>query len=125
MNHARRMVLLCLFWTMLLISACGDDGGQTTPVNSPPGNPTLTASDSAVTVSWQPAAGATSYNLYWTDNPNLALAVWNKISNVTSPYVHGNLQNGSPYLYKITAVYQSGESAPTNPVGATPNPVTP
>lgn len=75
--------------------------------------------DSQVTVSWNAVSGATSYNIYW----NIAGGVTifdNKITNVTSPYLHAGLTNETTYSYIVTAVNSVGEGSPSEEVSATP-----
>lgn len=87
-----------------------------------PGTPTgvfAVEADSQVTVSWNLVSGATSYNIYW----NIAGGVTtfdNKIANVTSPYLHSALTNGTTYSYIVTAVNSVGEGSPSEEVSATP-----
>lgn len=82
--------------------------------------------DKQITVSWSAAAGATSYNLYWSTTPGVSKASGTKKAGVTSPYVHTGLSAGATYYYVITAVNSSGESAPSSQASAatsgTPNP---
>jgi fibronectin type 3 domain-containing protein len=64
------------------------------------------------TVSWNPVSGATSYNIYWTNDPTHVMKDMGAtiISGVTSPYRHTNLAAGLTYAYVVTAVNASGES---------------
>ncbi|MBF0291299.1 MAG: leucine-rich repeat domain-containing protein [Nitrospinae bacterium] len=89
-------------------------GSATIPagVTAMPGN-------TQVTVSWNPVAGATSYNLYWSlTSPVTTTSA--QIAGVTSPYQHTGLTNGTAYHYAVTAVGPSGESPLSAEVSATP-----
>jgi hypothetical protein len=93
-----------------------------TPAVPPPGAPSLgsvTPGDRKVLLSWNPVQGGTTYNLYWSNSSGTA-ASGTKISNVTSPYQHAPLTNGTTYYYALTAVTAAGESSPSTVVGATP-----
>lgn len=56
-----------------------------------------------MTISWSPAAGATSYNIYWGTAPGIT-SVSTKITNVAPPYVQTGLTQGSTYCYRVSAV---------------------
>lgn len=95
----------------------------TNPVNGVPSAPqpiTLTPGDGQVTISFPSASGATSYNIYWSASAALTAATGTKISNVTSPYIHSGLINGSTYYYLVTAVNSYGESSSGPSYSATP-----
>ena len=91
---------LLLIWIMsCFLSACGGSGDSATPGTAPP-PPVIsktTPGDRQVTIEWSSAAGATSYNLYWSTSPGVTKATGTKISSVTSPYVHSGLTNGTTY----------------------------
>lgn len=76
--------------------------------------------DTTATLIWSPVPGAVSYNLYWSNSPDATPARANKLSGVTSPYVHTGLSNHVAYYYVYTAVTAAGESAPSNEVKVTP-----
>ena len=94
-----------------------------TPQVPAPGAPTNVAAspgDTQVTISWDPVTGADSYNLYWSTTSGVTKGTGTQITNVTSPYPHPSLTNGTPYYYVVTAVNAGGESAESVEVSTTP-----
>lgn len=92
------------------------------PAITPPGAPSLASvipGNQKTLLSWNPVAGATSYNLYWSNSSGTA-AAGTKIANVTSPYQHSGLTNDSTYYYVLRAVSAAGESSPSSVISATP-----
>jgi hypothetical protein len=87
-----------------------------------PLNPTATAGNSQVTVTWSSVTGATSYDVYFSTTSGATNTGGTRIENVNSPYVHTTLNNGSTYYYIVTARNNTGESAPSVEVSATPGP---
>ncbi len=81
---------------------------------------TVEAANHSVTLSWPGTAGATSYNLYWSNNSNPTPATATKIRNVSSPYVHEGLTNEREYYYLLTASIPEGESKPSAVTKAKP-----
>lgn len=61
-----------------------------------------------VTVSWFPAIGATSYNIYWGTTPGITTASY-KFTSATSPYIHPGLTTGNTYYYRVSTVSAQGE----------------
>lgn len=92
-----------------------------------PANVQAAAGDGQVTVSWDPSAGATSYNLYMASATGVTKANYAsqpdgmRHANATSPYIHTTLSNGKTYYFVATAVNAAGESAESSEVSATPN----
>jgi len=78
-----------------------------------------------ITISWAPVAGATSYNIYWSEFPLVDPEVDTKITGVTSPYEHTPLAPYTPIFYIVVACVGSSpyfvESDPSNEVSATPS----
>ena len=90
---------------------------------SPPAPPigvTATPGDGQVIVSWTAAAGATSYNIYWSTTSGVTKTNGTKITGVSSPYTHTSRTNGTIYYYIVTALNSWGESGESSQVSATP-----
>ena len=83
-------------------------------------SPSALAGDQQVTINWKdvvptvaltgalvdPQTGATSYTLNWGTGGNLT-----PIENVTFPYPHLSLTNGTTYYYSVSAVYTVSDAA--------------
>ena len=112
-----------LFIVYLALSACSDK--KSPPLSEFQQNKPIglssSASDSATTLSWASMADAVSYNLYWSNSPNVSQSNGNKIEGVTSPYQHTGLTNGTAYYYVLTGVNSKNEnSSDSNIVKVTP-----
>lgn len=108
----------------LLLTGCGGSGesipNQASTATLPaaataPAKPAGVSAVSGVnqaTISWNSVSGATSYNIYWTNDPTHVMKEMgaSKIAGVTSPYRHTNLTADTPYGYVVTALNASGES---------------
>jgi hypothetical protein len=118
-------LLLCLF---VLIAGCsGDqhDQQQATTVNeTAPAAPTrlsAIAGDAEVFITWDSVPLAHQYNLYVASTaptpPHTILTApgSEKITNVTSPYSLGKLDNGQTYYFGVTAE-NDGREGPASPV---------
>jgi fibronectin type 3 domain-containing protein len=97
----------------------------TPTVPAAPAGVTATGGTRQVTVAWTAAAGATSYNIYWSTTSGVTKTSGTKITGVTSPAVHGSLTDGTTYYYIVTAVNGTGESAPSAQVSAATPAATP
>ncbi|KAB0670402.1 hypothetical protein F6V30_09630 [Oryzomonas sagensis] len=121
-------ITICLCLVGFMLSACGTSGSSASPNStatlavpaSPPGI-SATSGTNQATVSWSPVSGATSYNIYWTNDPTHVMKDMGatKIAGVTSPYRHTNLTVGTTYAYVVTAVNASGESAESDVAATT------
>ncbi len=89
------------------------------PLPAAPTGVTAIRGNAQVTLAWSAVGGATSYHLYYGTAAGVSTASA-KLANVTSPYVHGGLANGTPYYYVVTAANMAGESAVSVEVSATP-----
>ncbi|MCZ6690904.1 MAG: hypothetical protein O7H41_15030 [Planctomycetota bacterium] len=93
------------------------------PVAAPTGVLATTALPSRITIDWSPVAGAISYYIYWSTLPGVTKATGTPIPEVTAPFVHTGLVNGTPYYYVVTALNPVGggaESTESVEVSATP-----
>jgi hypothetical protein len=70
----------------------------------------LTPETRNVTLAWDDVPNATSYNIYWSDNPGVTKKNGTKISNVKNPHKITGLKKGKEYYFIVTAVNASGES---------------
>ena len=115
------LAIFCLF-----VLACGGGGGSSD--SGPlPAAPQLTSSNanSQVILSWDKVNGATEYRIYWSTTAGVNKQTGTVIPNVTSPYAHTGLTNGTTYYYVAVALNQYGESAESIEVSATPSIATP
>ncbi len=69
-------------------------------------------------LAWTPVAGATSYNIYWSNSAGISKNNSSKIAtgSAASSYSHTGLANGSTYLYRVSAVVGGSESDLSNEV---------
>ncbi len=100
-----------------------------TPVASPPpAAPTgvsATEGNGAVTLSWNAAAGASTYNLYYGTEFGVGKASGIKVTGVSSAFTLNGLSNNTAYFLAVTAVGPGGESVESAQVAATPRASTP
>jgi hypothetical protein len=94
--------------------------GETTAPSAPTGV-SASAGNGQATISWSSVSTATSYNIYWSTTSGVTKTTGTKISNVTSPYTHTGLTNGTTYYYVVTTVNSSGESSESSQVSGTPS----
>jgi len=76
--------------------------------------------DEVTTVQWLAVAGATSYNLYFSETTPITQSSAGLITNAVSPYRHTGLTNGKLVYYAVTALNAAGESALSAETGAMP-----
>jgi len=94
--------------------------GYSNEVTASPSGVVATGSNQAITVSWSPVPGATSYNIYWSTVPGITPATGTKIAGATSPYLHSGLTNGVLHYYLVTPVTGGVEGAPMSQALAAP-----
>ena len=88
----------------------------------------MLAGDRQVIIRWSPqeaASDITSHNIYWSTSAGITKQSGVKISDVTSPYTHKDLTNGTTYYYVVTSVNEYGEGLVSAEVSATPHQSTP
>ena len=99
------------------------DEVSATPLATPQGF-TAAGLRQRVRLFWTPQPGIT-YTLFYSTTLGIDVesAGVMRFSNVTSPYDHENLTNGTVYYYRLRAMNPSGASDPTAEVSAIPIPV--
>ena len=91
-----------------------------------PQNVAAIPANGAVTLSWNPVAGATGYNIYYASEPSILIANiasfddGTLLQNVSSPRVITALRNDETYYFVVTAVSAGVESVASTEVSATP-----
>ena len=94
---------------------------------SAPQNISVVPDNTSVSLSWNPVAGATGYQIYFASEANIlidSIASFDdgtRLDNVTSPYVINNLRNGETYYFVVTAIATDRESNASSEVSATPD----
>lgn len=91
--------------TVTVKQAAGAPTTITSPTNLSP-----VASGNKIILSWQPVNRATSYNIYWSTSPGVNKSNSTRITNVSSPYIHTPVTNGTTYYYAVTALKDNAES---------------
>ena len=119
MNKLLFLLIPCLLITFF---TAGCQNSDTNKITDPPTGVLLTEGNGQITITWTTVAGADSYNIYYDTSPGVTKTS-NKISDVTAPYTHTGLINGTVYYYIVTAVNTAGESDPSSEISATPTPV--
>ena len=115
------------YYVVTSINASGTESVPSTVVNAttigvPPVTPTGVAVSGGTgqnTISWNPSANATSYNIYWSTTPGVTPATGTLIASTSSPYIQTGLAAGTTYYYVVTAVNSNGVSAPSAEVSGT------
>jgi hypothetical protein len=85
-----------------------------------PINLSATGGVGQVSLNWQPAVGATSYNLYRSIMPGAEGNTPFRTGLTSTSFVDSGLTNGTTYYYEVTAVNANGETAQSSEASATP-----
>ena len=89
-------------------------------VPSPPDGVSAAAGEKRVTLTWNLAEKATSYNIYWSKSANITPRTGTLLANIAgTSYTHSQLAWSTTYYYVVTAVNSHGESSPSARVSAT------
>ena len=127
MKQIKRIIFVLMIVIAAALTACGGSGGGgggggDGDAIEIPSNVTATAGNQQVTLSWDSASGAQSYNVYWSTSNTVSPESVNKISGIVSGgIVHDGLTNGTPYYYVVTTITVDGESDASDMVSATPS----
>jgi hypothetical protein len=100
---------------LLLCAACA---GSKLP--NPPAAPkgvTAASGDGQVAITWEAAAGATGYTLFWSNAQGVS---GTPIEGVASGFLHTGLANGATYYYRVRAFNADGDSEPSAQASAVP-----
>ncbi len=113
---------------LCLLSACGGGGGggsnnqgaNPNPVSPPPTprNVTATGKYESVEVSWSSSFSAASYNVYWSDSPDVSAQNGTRISTTDLSVVIQGLANGTTYYAVVNAENSGGASTSSSVVQA-------
>jgi len=117
-NH----LIVILISAILLISACGDGGGDSSPLATAPATPTefsVLPGDQSISISWGTVTNTASYNVYWSTTSGTGTG-GNRVAVSNPTFTHSSLINGATYYYVVTAVNSAGESAVSAEVSTTP-----
>jgi len=96
------------------------------PVPTMPVDVTISLENGQLSLDWPPVDGAQGYNLYWTtDETGDITPAHSRITRIQSPYTHIQLNNGTRYRYRLSALNNHGESALSSEVNGTPQVVIP
>ncbi|WP_185244343.1 fibronectin type III domain-containing protein [Citrifermentans bremense] len=117
-------LIFILLLMALSLSACGGspwryDAG----VPAKPAGLVAVAQDGAVALSWAPAVGATTYNVYYATAPGVSAGTAQKMAGVSgTSVVLPGLLNNTRYYLAVSAVNAKGEGAFSDEASATPVP---
>lgn len=124
-NHAGLTNGTTYYYIITAINSWGESPGSITasgrplpPVPAIPGNLAAIPGSTTITLNWNNVTAATSYNLYWSTQPDVSRISANKIAAVQSPFTHSGRTHGTTYYYVVTAENLGGESAESSVVHA-------
>lgn len=110
----------------LLVSSLSSSSAASIISLAAPQNISVVPANGSVTLTWNPVAGATGYNIYYASEPNILIANiasfddGTLLQNVTSPRVISSLRNDETYYFVVTAVSAGTESVASSEVSVTP-----
>ena len=119
---ARAATGICALLGLIGLAGCEDALG-TSPPHAAPANPSAEPGDAKVELTWSAVTDATSYVIFWDNNPGTP-TYDNSINDIEgTSFVHEGLTNLSLYHYKIAAETSGGRGPESIPLRATPGPV--
>lgn len=100
----------------------GSGGSGTLPVAPTVGTPVVVGSAN-INLSWPAVSGATSYNVYRSTSPSVAITPANRVatSYASIVFMDTGLSAATTYYYKVTAINATGEGVGSVEVSAVTN----
>ena len=96
------------------------------PVPATPTGVTVSLENGQLSLDWPPVDDALGYNLYWSNDETGEITPANaRITQIQPPYTHIQLNNGTRYRYRLSALNHHGESALSTEVNGTPQIIIP
>ncbi|HSN90337.1 MAG TPA: fibronectin type III domain-containing protein, partial [Anaeromyxobacteraceae bacterium] len=123
--HAETTMVRTRLTLTLVLAILAGCGGSERPPPGPPAAPLhveASPGDGMVTLRWDPASGADSYVVYWSNASGVSRSNGTPLPSQELILNHEGLENGVTYFYVVTAVNEAGESAESTEVFATPLP---
>lgn len=98
---------------------------ESMPLPDKPVGVILTTGSSNIKIEWAAVEGASTYTLFWNTSNNVDSSSF-RIDNVTSPFNHTSLTNGTEYFYRVMASNTAGGNSDlSDVVSAIPQPDSP
>ena len=88
-----------------------------------PANIQIAAGDKKIMISWDTVSEDVRYNIYWSETSGVTQKS-TKIPDVSTPFIHDDLSNGTMYYYCVSAENETGESDLSATKYAVPGPAT-
>ncbi len=96
------------------------------PVPAVPTGLTVSLENGQLSLDWPPVEGALGYTLYWTNAETGEVSTTDaRIPQIQPPYTHSQLNNGTLYRYRLSALNDHGESALSTEVNGVPQVIVP
>ncbi|NOX75666.1 MAG: hypothetical protein GXP17_03420, partial [Gammaproteobacteria bacterium] len=112
-----------------LVQVTPPQGSSISAPGSVPAKPvgiTVSLENGQLSLDWPLVDGALGYNLYWTDDETGEVTTANsRMTQIQPPYTHIQLNNGTRYRYRLSALNDNGESALSAEVNGTPQIIVP
>jgi hypothetical protein len=131
----RSLLVGCAAAIALAGCGSGSDGGGSSDtkvaVDGSWADVRVASGNQSVTLSWEDKtetkADTVTYNIYFSTSPGVKKTSQSakKIANVTSPYIHTGLTNGTAYYYVVTKVTNGREGVESYEGSAVPQPSLP